>query len=54
MRDTSSTSPVEYSIATLCPGAEIRFARSVFKRHFRIQLEIPAVRLQDLVEQSTF
>jgi hypothetical protein len=52
--DTSSTSPVEYSIATLCPGAEIRFARPVFKRHFRIQLELSDVRIQDLVERSIF
>ena len=41
-------------MVTLCPGAEIRFARPVFKRRFRIQLEILAVRLQDLVERATF
>jgi hypothetical protein len=50
--DASSTSPVQYSAAALCPGAEIRLARPVFKRHFRIQLELPAVRLQDLVERA--
>jgi hypothetical protein len=52
--DASSTSPVEYRATTLCPGAEIRLGRPVFKRHFRIQLELPAVRLQDLVERSIF
>lgn len=52
--ETGSTSPVEYSMVTLCPGAEIRFARPVFKHRFRIQLEIPAVRLRDLVERATF
>ena len=49
--DPNNTSPAEYSGVTLCPGAEIRLARPVFKRHFRIQLELPAVRLQDLVER---
>jgi hypothetical protein len=48
------SSPVENSEATLCPGAEIHFARPVFKRQFRIQIELPTVRLQNLVEQSTF
>ncbi|HEY6384349.1 MAG TPA: hypothetical protein VIX91_01565 [Candidatus Acidoferrum sp.] len=52
--DTSRTSPVEYSVVTLCPGAEIRLARPVFKRHLRIQLELPAVRLQDIVERDAF
>jgi hypothetical protein len=52
--DASGTSAVGYRVATLCPGAEIRLARPVFKRHFRIQLELPAVRLQDLVEWATF
>ena len=49
-----STSRVEYSMAALCPGAEIRLARPAFKRHFRIQLELPAVRIQNLVERFTF
>ena len=51
--DPNSTAPVEYSIPTLCPGAEIRLGRPVFKRHFRIELELPAIRLQDLVERAT-
>ncbi len=33
----------------LCPGAEIRLARPKLKRRFRIQLEMPNVRLEDLV-----
>jgi hypothetical protein len=49
--DGTGGRPVEYSFATLCPGAEIRLARPVFKRRFRVQLEIPAVRLQDLAER---
>ena len=52
--DANSTSPVGYSVATLCPGAEIRLARPLFKRHFRTQLELPAVRLQNLFERATF
>lgn len=51
--DPNSTSPVRYGLAILCPGAEIRLARPVFKRHFRAQFELPAVRLQDLVERFT-
>jgi len=52
--EVGSAAPVEYSMATLCAGAEIRLARPVLKRRFRIQLELPAVRLQDLVGRSTF
>lgn len=52
--DASSTSRVEYSVASLCPGAEIHLARPVFKGRFRIQLELPAVRIQNLVERFTF
>ena len=33
----------------LCPGSEIRLARPELKRRVRIQLELPDVRLQDLV-----
>jgi len=51
--DLESPSPVEYSMATLCPGAEIHLAHPALKRRFRIQLELPAVRLQDLVERAT-
>jgi hypothetical protein len=51
--DPSSPLRVEYSVAVLCPGAEIRLARPSFKRRFRIQLELPGVRLQDLVERVT-
>jgi hypothetical protein len=32
----------------LCPGSEIRLARPELKRQFRIQLDLPDVRLQDL------
>jgi hypothetical protein len=45
----ASTQPA-YSVATLCPGAEIRLARPVFKRQLRIQLDLPNTRLQDLVQ----
>jgi hypothetical protein len=34
----------------LCPGSEIRLARPELKRQLRIQLDLPNVRLQDLVE----
>ena len=44
----------ERSETVLCPGAELRLAHPLFKRHFRIQLELPAVRLQDLVEHPSF
>lgn len=52
--DLQSTSPVEYSAVFLCSGAELRLARPVFKRRLRILLELPAVRLQDLVQRDTF
>src|SRR6266436_5457320 len=51
--DPHSTLPIEYSAVYLCPGAELRLARPVFKRRFRIQLELPAVHLQDLVDRDT-
>ena len=52
--DPHSTLPIEYSAVYLCPGAELHLARPVFKRRFRIHLELPAVRLQDLVERDSF
>jgi hypothetical protein len=52
--DPHSTSPIEYSAVSLCSGAEVRLSRPAFKRRFRIQLELPAVRLQDLVSRDTF
>ena len=52
--DAISTTRAEYSVTAMCPGAEIRLAHPVFKRSFRIQLELPAVRLQDLVERRAF
>jgi hypothetical protein len=36
----------------LCPGSEIRLARPELKRQVRIQLDLPDVRLQDLVESD--
>jgi AraC-like DNA-binding protein len=36
----------------LCPGSEIRLARPELKRQVRIQLDLPHVRLQDLVESD--
>ena len=36
----------------LCPGSEIRLARPQLKRQLRIQLDLPNVRLQDLVESD--
>jgi hypothetical protein len=36
----------------LCPGSEIRLARPELKRQLRIQLDLPNVRLQDLVESD--
>lgn len=52
--DPHSTSPMEYSAVFLCSGAELHLARPVFKRRFRMQLELPAVRLQDLVQRDVF
>ena len=52
--DPHSSSPIEYSAVFLCPGAELRLARPIFKRRFRIQLELPAVHLQDLVQRDSF
>ncbi len=37
---------------SLCPGSEIRLARPELKRQLRIQLDLPNVRLQDLVESD--
>lgn len=50
----TNTLPFERSETTLCPGAEIRLARPLFKRRFRIQLELPSTRLQDLVQRTRF
>jgi hypothetical protein len=36
----------------LCPGSEIRLARPELKRRVRIQLDLPGVSLQDLVESD--
>jgi hypothetical protein len=36
----------------LCPGSEIRLARPELKRQVRIQLDLPDVRLQDLVKSD--
>jgi hypothetical protein len=36
----------------LCPGSEIRLARPELKRQLRIQLDLPNVRLQELVESD--
>jgi hypothetical protein len=52
--DAKTSFAVERSETVLCPGAEIRLAHPMFKRQFRIQLELPATRLQDLVERPTF
>ena len=52
--DPHSTSPIEYNAVSLCSGAEVRLTRPVFKRRFRIHLELPAARLQDLVSRDTF
>lgn len=45
----NSSLPGQSSAVTLCSGAEIHLARPVFKRRYRIQLEIPPIRLQDLI-----
>lgn len=50
--DANSTVQSRYSVTALCPGAEIRLGRPVRKRQFRIQLELPNVRLEDLVERT--
>jgi hypothetical protein len=47
--DSNATSRSSYSVAVLCSGAEIRLSRPVLKRQFRIQLDLPNTRLQDLV-----
>jgi len=36
----------------LCPGSEMRLARPELKRQLRIQLDLPNVRLQDLVDSD--
>jgi hypothetical protein len=51
--DPNATTQPIYSVATLCPGAEIRMARPVLKRQFRIQLDLPNTRLQDLTQPFT-
>ena len=48
--DPDSTAQVAYRMAPRCPGAELRLGRPVFKRRFRIQLRLPEVRLQNLIE----
>jgi hypothetical protein len=36
----------------ICPGAKLKVATPVFKRQVRVKLDIPNVRLQDLVEAA--
>ena len=50
LRDANNTAPQKQQVVHLCPGSEIRLARPVSKRQVRIQLDMPDVRLQDLVE----
>jgi len=50
LRDANNTTPQKQKVVHLCPGSEIRLARPVAKRQVRIQLDMPDVRLQDLVE----
>jgi len=50
LRDANNTTPQKQKVVHLCPGSEIRLARPVAKRQVRIQLDLPDVRLQDLVE----
>jgi hypothetical protein len=35
----------------LCPGAEIRLSRPMLKRKFRVQIDLPNTRLEDLAER---
>jgi hypothetical protein len=51
--DATSTVQSRYSVTSLCPGAEIRLGRPILGRQFRIQLELPNVRLEDLVVRTT-
>jgi hypothetical protein len=46
----SNTEAQLYMQPRLCAGAEVRFAKPVFKRPVRIQFDIPGARLQDLAE----
>lgn len=49
-----SATQAEYSVPTLCPGAEIHVARPVLTRKFRVQLDLPNARLEDLVDRGAF
>ncbi len=48
--DPNATTQPVYSVATLCPGAEVRLARPILKRQLRVQLDLPNTRLQDLIQ----
>jgi hypothetical protein len=52
--DGGNSSRADYSVATLCPGAKIRLGHPLFKRRFRIPLELSDVRIQDLVVRPIF
>jgi len=39
-----------FQASILCPGSEIRLARPELKREVRIELDLPNVRLQDLID----
>jgi len=49
--DANATPQENYTAAALCPGAEIRLSRPILKRQFRIQLDLPNIRLQDLIQE---
>lgn len=47
-----ATTRPAFSVPFLCPGAEIRIAHPTRKRQFRIQLNLPHTRLQDLAQPA--
>jgi hypothetical protein len=47
--DSGTNSQLNNKSVSLCPGAKVRLARPELKGRFRTQMEMPNVRLEDLV-----
>jgi hypothetical protein len=50
LSDLDNKSQPKIKSVILCPGSEIRVARPELKRHVRIELDVPDVRLEDFVD----
>jgi hypothetical protein len=48
--DTNGKTQPANSVVNVCPGAEIHLARPILKRQFRMQLDLPNTRLENLAQ----